>query len=369
MGLSVAIAGAIVLSVLMIVMMTMTGFVGTMFSIGDVTTQISQVEKSIAKTDISLDALEAQTGSALVNFTLNNDDTEKLWNFEKFNVFIEYENATNTFVEELSFNDDCSGIAPSAGNWCIESIGADFLDEGIINDGESGEIWTQVSRELDSVNPFVTVSTDNGVVAMLPDTKNSWIDAAPAPSITCEVGNYGRTFIDTDTGLSYVCDPTRDKWLSIETMALFGDDSGNCNGGNDLGDDSSCNVDWGNGLGANVGGEGEPLELGLYIPYNFTLISLGFSSEDAECSTGGSFDLEIWGSGSNAADEPYPVISQVEIATLISPADVYNDNNLDVDVDGDQYTVWGIDNNCLGGDDDIADWNMIVYLKWRHDNP
>jgi len=123
MGLSVAIAGAIVLSVIMLVMMTLTGFVGTMFTIGDASTQISKVENTIDKTDISLDALEATQDSAKVNFTLNNDDTEKLWNFENFNVLIEYENATETFVEELSFNGDCSGIAPIAGNWCIEAIG------------------------------------------------------------------------------------------------------------------------------------------------------------------------------------------------------------------------------------------------------
>ncbi len=80
MGLSIAISGAIVLSVLMIVLMTITGFAGNLFSIGDVTSQMSQVEKSISQTDISLDALEAQLNSAKDNFTLNNDDTEKLWN-------------------------------------------------------------------------------------------------------------------------------------------------------------------------------------------------------------------------------------------------------------------------------------------------
>jgi len=82
----------------MMVLMTMAGFVGNMFTIGDVSSQISEVEKSIAKTDISLDALEALTGSAKVNFTLNNDDTEKLWNFENFNVLIEYDNAVGTVV-------------------------------------------------------------------------------------------------------------------------------------------------------------------------------------------------------------------------------------------------------------------------------
>ena len=368
MGLSIAISGAIILSVLMIVLMTITGFVGNMFTIGDVSSQIFEVENTIANTDISLDALEASSGSPYINFTLNNDDIEKLWNFEHFNVLIEYDNVT-TVVEELSFNGDCSGISPPPGNWCIETIGADILDEGIINDGESADVWTRVSLDLSSANALVTVSTDNGVVAMLPAPKRSWIDAAPIPPITCIVGNYGRTFVDTDTGISYACDPSRDKWLSIETMALFGDESGTCNDGNTLDDDSSCNVDWGNGLVPNQGGDGEPLELGLYIPYNFTIIAAGYSSEDIECGNGGDFALEIWGTDSNTDDETYPGPSQVDIVTGLSNTVVYNDNNLDVDVDGDQYTIWGIDNDCSGGGDDINDWNMIVYLKWRHDNP
>jgi len=188
MGLSIAISGAIILSVLMIVLMTITGFVGNMFTIGDVSSQISEVENTIAKTDISLDALEASAGSPYVNFTLNNDDIEKLWNFEHFNVLIEYDNAAGTVVEELSFNGDCSGISPPAGNWCIETIGADILDEGIINDGESADVFTRVSQGLISANALVTVSTDNGVVAMLPAPKRSWIDAAPIPPITCIVG-------------------------------------------------------------------------------------------------------------------------------------------------------------------------------------
>ncbi len=362
MGLSVAIAGAIVLSVLMVVLMTMTGFVGTMFTIGDVTTQISQVEKSIAKTDISLDALEALSGSAKVNFTLNNDDTEKLWNFEHFNVFIEYDNAAGPVIEELSFNGDCSGIAPSAGNWCIETIGADILDEGIINDGESGDIWTQVSQNLVNPNPFVTVSTDNGVVAMLPATKNSWIDAAPAPSITCEVGNYGRTFIDTDTGLSYVCDPTRDKWLSFETISLLGEEAGTCdNTDANFNSDPDCHVDFGD----NVGGLNSDPTLGVYIPYNMTVTAYGFSMDNDEC-TGGSFDVEIWGSDSSLTDDS--MIQLAEVATGLTD-DSHNDNNRNVDIEGNQFILFGIQNNCSGGGDDIDDYNIIIYFKWRHDDP
>ncbi len=352
--------------------MSMAGLAGNIFSIGTVTTQVSDLENSIDNTDISLETLfvSSPLTTPRVNFTLNNDDTEKLWNFDDFNVLIEYESASGDELEELSFGGKCQGIVPIAGEWCIEGIAGDFLDEGILNEGESAEIWTQVSQSVENGNARVTVSTDNGEVAMLPAPKRSWMDASPVPPATCEFSVYGRTFVDTDTGLSYICDPTRDKWLSLETMALWGEEGDNnaCNNGNTLDDDEGCTVDWGDTQGPSSVGS-DTLAMGLYLPYNFTIIAIGFSSEVVECTGSGSFDLEIWGSGSNAADEPYPLASQVEIVTGISATEVFNDNNLNVDVDGDQYTLWGIDNNCGGANNDIFDWNMIIYLKWHHDDP
>jgi len=241
------------------------------------------------------------------------------------------------------------------------------LDAGILNEGESAEVWTQVSLPLDTGNARVTVSTDNGEVAMLPAPKRSWFDVGPVPPAVCEFSVYGRTFVDTDTGISYTCDPSRNKWLSIETLPLWGDETGQCNNGNNPNNDGSCNVDWGNGLGPNLA-EGDAPELGLYVPYNATVIAAGFSVEDTECDGGGSFDLEIWETGSNAIDDaPYTLAA--EIITGLSSTQVANNNFLNVDFDGDQYTIWGIENNCSGGNNDIEDWNMIIYLKWRHDNP
>ena len=371
MGLSVAIAGGIILSVLMLVMMSITGLAGNIFSIGTVTTQVSDLENSIDDTDISLETLFASATIPFVNFTLNNDDKEKLWNFDDFNVLIEYESASGDELEELSYGGKCQGSVPSVGEWCIEGIAGDFLDEGILNEGESAEIWTQVSLPLDTGNARVTVSTDNGEVAMLPAPKRSWFDAGPVPTATCEFSTYGRTFVDTDNGISYVCDPSREKWLSLETVVLWGEQpeiSGptDCDGGNNPNNDPGCTVSWGAGMGPNSQESSTP-EMGFYVPYNSTIIAAGFSAEDTECTGSGSFDLEFWSTGSNAVDEPYTL--EQEIVTGLSDIQVYNDNNLDVDLNGDQYTLWGIDNNCGGGNDDIEDWNMIIYLKWHHDDP
>ena len=43
-----------------------------------------------------------------------------------------------------------------------------------------------------------------------------------------------------------------------------------------------------------------------------------------------------------------------------------NANDANADIDGDQYILWGLDNNCGGG---VDDWNLVLYAKWRHDNP
>jgi len=363
MGLSVAIAGAIILSVLMLVMMSMTGLVGNIFSIGTVTTQVSDLENTIDNTDISLETLfvkDPPLTTPRVNFTLNNDDTEKLWNFDDFNVLIEYESASGDELEELSFGGKCQGVVPIAGEWCIEGIAGDFLDAGILNEGESAEIWTQVSQSVENGNARVTVSTDNGEVAMLPAPKRSWFDASPVPPATCEFSVYGRTFVDTDTGISYVCDPSRGKWLSTETAVIFGENAGNnCDDGNDMTNEEDCHVKWGN----NQGGEADSPIIGLYMPFNMTVVQWGFSSDTDNCDD--DMDLEVFGSGTDLNDEPMSLANGGELATLDGTPQ--NDNNADFDIEGNQYIIWGIDNNC--GNDAFDDWNVILYLKWRHDNP
>ena len=360
MGLSTAISGGIVLTIFVILLFSLPGLADKMFSIGDISSKVSEFDQKIANTDISLETLFATSGSPYVNFTLNNDDHEKLWNFEKFNVIIEYETASGDKLEELSFSGECLGVLPAVGNWCIEQIAGDFLDKGILNDGESAEIWTRVSQNLVNGNARVSVITDNGVTAMLPAPKRSWFDVTPIPPVTCEFENYGRTFVDTDTGISYTCDPTRDKWLSNDVVTLFGERStGSCGSGNDIGNDIDCQVNWGNGLG----GEFSPPQIGLYLPYQATIIGYGFSSDDDDaCGGPQRFDIEVWSSADNLDDEPMAL--EAEVAQ--SDGNPSNANNLNIDLIGNNYIIWGIDNNCPQSMDDFA---IILYLKWRHDNP
>lgn len=353
MGLSVAISGGIVLTVIMLILLSMPGLVEKMFSIGDVTSQVARFEKSISDTKISMEDLDVSVNSPKINFTVINEGQEKLWNFNDFNLFVTYDEATGRPTETLSFDGMCQGVVPSAGNWCIETISEDILDPDVINGGESARIWTRVNQDLTTGNTIVSFNTDNGATATLPVTSRSIIATGVDPPVACESGFYGRTFIDTDTGISYICDPTRDKWLSFETMVDSGEDSASCSSGADMSTDQDCGVTFGNNLGS------DSTLMGYYIPHDITVVAYGFSEDNDAC-TSGSFDLEIWSSGSGIVDEPQ-VLDQ-EIATALT-GQAENDNALNVDIDGPNYISWGIDNNCGQG---IDDWHMVIYWKWRH---
>ncbi len=82
MGLSVAIAGAIVLSVLMFVLMSMNGMTGNIFSIGETSSIVFDLENTILKTNTKIQELLAFSGSNVVNFDLTNVGNEKLWQYK-----------------------------------------------------------------------------------------------------------------------------------------------------------------------------------------------------------------------------------------------------------------------------------------------
>jgi len=164
MGLSVAISGGIILTVFVLLLLSLPGFMDKIFSIGDITSQVTQHEQEISNTEISMDQISVLNGKSKINFTLNNDGSEKLWNFEDFDLFIEYDDTpSGKLIEELIFSGECLGTVPLAGNWCIQSITSDIKDPGIINTDEKATILTQVSQNLVTSTAIVTIVTDNGV--------------------------------------------------------------------------------------------------------------------------------------------------------------------------------------------------------------
>ncbi|MBD3329996.1 hypothetical protein GF354_00525 [Candidatus Peregrinibacteria bacterium] len=178
------------------------------------------------------------------------------------------------------------------------------------------------------------------------------------PPFTCGATYAGMQWMDTDTGITYVCDTSnsRNKWLSQSVMSLYGEEDGNCGNGQDIGSDADCSVD----LGAMIGVDTAPPILGLYVPHPMTITGYGFSADDDGCDTG-SFDIEVWSTGSNVNDNSYTLESTV--ATGLT-GEAHNAGNLNVNVAGNQYINFGVDNNCGQNWDDF---NVILYYKWRHD--
>lgn len=164
MGLSMPISGGIVLFALIYIMLTLPGLVGQTVSITKASTEIFEVENSMLKTNISMQAIYAESGSSVINFTVTNTGTEKLWNFENFNLIITYPITGQTKTESLSYGGTCSGI-PASGSWCIASISSDNIDPNILNTDESMNIRSTVSQTPISGTVNAAISTDNGIVA------------------------------------------------------------------------------------------------------------------------------------------------------------------------------------------------------------
>lgn len=219
-----------------------------------------------------------------------------------------------------------------------------------INDGyDVGTFWINTSTNL----TFINVDSTAGAAI--------WLDvdyrfATSTPPATCSASFAGQTFMDTDSGIVYVCDTSngRNKWLSTQDNVIFGDESGNCSTLGNPGNEEGCTVDWGNGLGSDGS-----TDLGFYIPHDITVTGFGFSADNDSCFFG-SFDVEVWSTGSNSDDNNYSF--DTNIATGLT-GQAHNSNSLNIDIDGDQYILWGIDNNCT---QTIDDWNVVLYYRTHH---
>ena len=82
------------------VLLTVPGIVGTTSIVQDASIEISQIEAEIYDTDISISSASASAGSSTVTLTLSNSGSEKLWNYEKFDVFLTYDGASSGRVTD-----------------------------------------------------------------------------------------------------------------------------------------------------------------------------------------------------------------------------------------------------------------------------
>lgn len=221
----------------------------------------------------------------------------------------------------------------------------DDIDDGY----DIGTLWIDTSTNL----TYINVDSTAGAAIWLDVDYNFSVSSPPA---VCGPDFAGRSFVDTDSGIMYVCDTSngRNKWLGPKESVIFGDESGACPVGGNPDNNTNCNVDWGNGLGPDG-----TTDVGFYIPHDITVTGFGFSADGDSCFFG-SFDVEVWSTGSNADDNGYSF--EANIATGLT-GQAHNSNTLNVDITGDQYILWGIDNNCT---QDIDDFNVILYYREHH---
>lgn len=152
MGLSVAISGGIIMMTMMIIFGV---FAVMLFDIQIETTSKSQVfnnNNKISKTGISISGINSTIGSNLVNFTLTNQGSEKLWNYDDFNVLVTYDadiaGSKTRVTEKFNYNATAFEISNS-----IESLSPDFYIQRGCNIIAAGNFNVTLSPGIDYTVP------------------------------------------------------------------------------------------------------------------------------------------------------------------------------------------------------------------------
>jgi len=116
LGLSIAISGGII-AVVLVVMMGIIFVISYQINTESLAnTEAFEINNSIRKTDMKIKSVEDAGGNDLLNFTFSNNGSEKFWNYDKFNVIIEYDadigGIKTKTTEELMFDKDSSFVKP-----------------------------------------------------------------------------------------------------------------------------------------------------------------------------------------------------------------------------------------------------------------
>jgi|GEM_PF-1623445 len=90
MGLGIAIAGGIICATVLAVFSIVFSTSGQIYEINSSRTSAADLQSVAFQTNMTVSDLTAASGSQYVNFTLTNTGNEKLWNYKKFNVIINY---------------------------------------------------------------------------------------------------------------------------------------------------------------------------------------------------------------------------------------------------------------------------------------
>lgn len=166
MGLSIAVSGTIIMISMILVLYVFSGTAMSVFSLGEVSTEVSEYNDSISKSEISLHHVSTLVGSPDIELDLRNDGQVKTWRFPMYDVLVTYDGVTSgRLTEKLSYDGDCLGGTPPSGSWCIESISRDMLDPGLLNPTEEANIKLRVNENLSDVNAIISFATAKGVTS------------------------------------------------------------------------------------------------------------------------------------------------------------------------------------------------------------
>jgi len=171
------------------------------------------------------------------------------------------------------------------------------------------------------------------------------------PPQACSSTIYGMQWMDTDTGILYVCDTSnsRNKWLSVAEYQISGGETAVCAAG-DAPSVEACTQDVHNGTNAN--------DMGYLVPRDITIVGGSFHS-DVSCTDGSGVDLEV------AAGENGAVAYLGDIFTGCTDANGCSRIGQNLDVDANEIIRARLDNNCASGN--VNDWSSLILFRYRHD--
>ena len=189
-------------------------------------------------------------------------------------------------------------------------------------------------------------------------------DCSASPPCNCssDVSCEGTTYLSPVDNSMYVCGCNGTGiWASVSEFERWGEESRVCNAGEHLLDDRDCNVDWGAVIGAQE--PGSPPTSGLYLPKDIIITRVGFASIDPSCTGSGTFDVRIC----DTANSTIILYDESRCETLLSGLSSTNaehSNSIAVQVPGDVYITWGINNSCINPGDGVDEWNVNFYYRW-----
>lgn len=160
MGISIAIAGGISISAIMILFSIVGSVTDKIQSESDERSKSFDIDNAFSKTGMELSAIDGDVGIDTINFNFNNIKNEKLWNYKKFDLFITYDanigGVGTRVTEQFTYN------ATTAFQEKVATGTPQFLrPDGVLSEGwELATGCTIGTNDEDCINEAVRDDTD-----------------------------------------------------------------------------------------------------------------------------------------------------------------------------------------------------------------